>query len=174
MPATTATTPRPRRLIPPLLKQPLSPTTATTPRPSALTWSHRLMPPLLSPTTTTTTSRPSAVRWSHRLMSPLLEQPSSPTTATTPCHLVVMMLALLGLEGSQTRQLPTRPSLLTTATTPSLPVVIQPYADITGLSYSENPDRRGTSDIHGFSSGYVLCYHFIPARATIITGNVLP
>ena len=89
---------------------------------------HRLMPPLLSPTTTTTL-RPSAVRWPHRLMPPLLEQPSSPTTATTSRHLVVMMLALLGLEGSQTRKLPSlpsRPSLLTTATTPSLPAVILP------------------------------------------------
>ena len=114
--STTTTTPRPsavmwlHRLMPPLLEQP-SPTTATTLRPSTVMRPHRLMPPLLSPTTATT-SHPSAVRWPHRLMPPLLEQPSSPTTATAPCHLVVMMLALLGLEGSQTRKLPSLPARL--------------------------------------------------------------
>ena len=62
-------------------------------------------------------------------MPPLLAHPPSPTTATKPCHLAVMILALLGLEGSQPQQLsspPARPSPLTTATTPSLSMVILP------------------------------------------------
>ena len=57
----------------------------------------------------------------------LLEPLPSPTTAATHCHLVVMMITLLGLEGSQPQQLsslPAHPSSLMTATMLSLSVVM--------------------------------------------------